>query len=102
PAPRSASLDAADPPEVAPVLDGFLHFAGLEAPGADVGALGDAVDQDAHLLEVRVEPAARGHHRMAPVVAERRLLAAGCADLGHRPRSVAAPSSQSAHRSWLR
>src|SRR5215216_3092447 len=56
------------------VLDGFLHFSGLEAPGADVGALGDTIHQDAHLLEVRVEPAARGHHRMAPVVPERGFL----------------------------
>ena len=72
------------------VTDGLLHFARLEAAGADVGALGNAVQEDAHLLEVRVETATRRHHRVAPVVPERRLLAAGDADLGHRPRSLAA------------
>ena len=65
------------------VLDRFLDLAGLEALRADVRPLGDAVEQHADALQVRVETTPRRHHRVAPVVPERRLLAAGCADLGH-------------------
>src|SRR5205823_14250714 len=56
--------------------DRFCDFPGLEAPGADVRALGLPVQEDADALEVRVEAPLRGHHRMAPVVAEARLLPA--------------------------
>src|SRR6058998_3306710 len=54
------------------------------------------LQQDTHTLEVRVEAALRGHHRVTPVVAEARLLPANGANLGHRPGSVAA-----AKRPWL-
>src|SRR5438270_12135368 len=61
----------------------------LQAAGADVGPGRLAVEEDANPLEVRVEAALRGHHRVAPVIAEARLLSADGADLGHRPRMVA-------------
>src|SRR5437868_9953467 len=77
-------------------LDGLLHLAGLEAAGADVRADGLAGEDHADALEVRVEAAARGHHRMAPVVPEARLLPADCADLGHRRASVAELSARPA------
>src|SRR5436309_14746494 len=69
--------------------DGLLHLAALQAAGADVRPGRLAVQENANLLEVRVEAALRGHHRMAPVVTETRLLSANGADLGHRPRMVA-------------
>src|SRR5664279_534640 len=55
-------------------LDGFLDLAGLEAARADVGALGRAVHEDPDLLEVRVEAALGGDHRVASVLAETGLL----------------------------
>src|SRR5690348_2338548 len=64
-------------------LEGPLHLAALEAAGADVGAANDAVHQDAHALEIRIEAAARGHHRVASVVAEARVTAAERADFRH-------------------
>src|SRR6059058_2651642 len=64
-------------------LDGLLDLAGLEALRADVGPLGLALQQHADALEVRVEAPLGRHHRVAPVVAEARLLPADCADLGH-------------------
>jgi hypothetical protein len=72
-----------------PSLDGFDDLAGLEAARADVRPLRLALEQDADALEVRVEAAPRGDHRMAPVVAETGLLPTDCADLGHRRASVA-------------
>src|SRR5256885_10292655 len=69
--------------------DGLLHLAALQAAGTDVGPGRRAAQKDANLLEVRVETALRGYHRMAPVVTETRLLSANGADLGHRPRMVA-------------
>src|SRR4051794_25262242 len=74
-----------------PSLDGFSDFAALEAAGAHVGALRLAVQEHADALEIRVEAALRRHHRVAPVVTKARLLAADCADLRHRPGSVAEP-----------
>src|SRR5436305_15159240 len=67
-------------------LDGLLDLAGFEAARADVGARGLALEQDADALEVRVEAALRGDHRMAPVVTEAGLLPANGADLGHPGR----------------
>src|SRR5437588_8787497 len=61
----------------------------LQAARADVGPGLLAAQEDANPLEVRVEAALRGHHRVAPVIAEARLLSADGADLGHRPRMVA-------------
>src|SRR6266516_4107259 len=69
--------------------DGLLDLAGFETAGADVGALRLAAQEHADTLQVRVEAALGGDHRMAPVVAEAGLLAANGADLGHRRRSVA-------------
>src|SRR4051812_46693095 len=70
-------------------LDRLGHFAALEAAGANVSALRLAVQEHADALEIRVEAALRRHHRVAPVVPKARLLAADCADLRHRPGSVA-------------
>src|SRR6266545_7659265 len=73
----------------------FLHLClvFLQAASADIGPGRLAAQKDANPLEVRVEAALRGHHRVAPVVAETRLLPADCADLGHRSASVAARSA---------
>src|SRR5215212_6409605 len=70
-------------------LDRLLHLAALQAAGADVCPGRLAAQEDANPLEVRVEAALRGHHRVAPVVTEARFLPANGADLGHRPGSVA-------------
>src|SRR5207245_7473187 len=64
-------------------LERSLHLAALQAAGADVRAADDAVHEDAHALEVRIEAAARGHHGVAPVVAEARVTAAERADFRH-------------------
>src|SRR5687768_1320171 len=55
---------------------------GLEAARADVDALRAPVLIDADLLEVRVEAAPGGDHRVASRVPERRTLPAGVTDLG--------------------
>src|ERR1044072_1309438 len=62
---------------------GLLDLAGLEAAGANVGAQGAAVLLDPDFLEVRIEAALGGDHRVASGVAERRSLAAAVAYLGH-------------------
>src|SRR5262249_5503234 len=69
--------------------NGLLDLAGLEAARTDVGPCGLAVQHDADALEVRVETPLRGHHRVAPAVAEGRFLAANGADARHESRSVA-------------
>src|SRR3954469_13908015 len=66
------------------VSESALDLARLEAAGADVGALGDTLDEDAHALQVRFEAALGRHHRVAPVVAEAGLATAQRADFGHR------------------
>src|SRR5689334_21825802 len=70
-------------------LNRLGDLAALEAACADVGARRLPVEHDADALQVRVEAALRGDHRVAPVVTEARLLPADGANLGHRPRSVA-------------
>src|SRR5215208_4477291 len=67
----------------AAALDGLLDLAALEAARADVRAARGAAQQHSDALEVRVEAPLRRHHRVRPVVAERRLLPANGADLGH-------------------
>src|ERR671935_157283 len=76
------------------LLESLLDASALQAAGADVGARRLAFQEHADALEVRVEAPLRGHHRVAPVVAEARLLPADCADLRHRPSSVAKPYKQ--------
>src|SRR5919204_2556058 len=80
------------------LLDGLENLAALEAARADVGARRLPVQEHADALEVRVEAALRGHHRMAPVVTETRLLPADCTDLRHRAGSVATPQPTAAAR----
>ena len=64
-------------------LGGLDDLVGLEAAGADVGAdLAPLVD-DPDLLQVRVEAAPGGDHRVASGVAERRSLSAAVTYLGH-------------------
>src|SRR4051812_30932053 len=70
----------------------------LQAAGADIGPRALAAQEDANPLEVRIEAALGSHHRMAPVVTEARLLPANCADLGHRPSSVATAPRRGAVR----
>src|SRR5215210_2485977 len=69
--------------EVRRGLDGLLDLVALEAARADVRPRRLALQHDADALEVRVEAPLRGHHRVAPVVAEAGLLPADRADLGH-------------------
>src|SRR5512133_1780253 len=64
-------------------LDGLLDLAALEAACADVRARRLAAEEHADALEIRVEATLGRHQRVAPVVAERRLLPADCTDLGH-------------------
>src|SRR5437868_1790502 len=65
---------------------GLGDLARLEAAGAYVGAKGAAVLLDPHLLQVRVEAALGGDHRVASGLAERGSLAAAVTYLGHRSR----------------
>src|SRR6266581_8719595 len=82
-------------------LDRLFDAAALQAARADVRPRGLPAEENANALEVRVEAPLRGHHRMAPVVAEARLLPANCADLRHRATSLAGdraqPSEQIGH-----
>ena len=64
-------------------LKSFLDFAGLQAARANIRPLRLPVQKHADALEVRVEAALGGDHRVAPVVAEAGLLPTDCADLGH-------------------
>src|SRR6266852_4809087 len=59
--------------------DGFGDLAGLEAARADVRARRLPVEHDADALEVRVEAALGGDHRVAPVISEAGLLPTDCA-----------------------
>src|SRR5579884_1150906 len=63
--------------------DGLGDPAALQAAGAHVGPGRRPLEQDADPLEVGVEAALRGDHRVRAVVPERGLLAADCADLAH-------------------
>src|SRR5439155_18351883 len=69
--------------------DGLLNLAGLQTTRAHIRTSRLAVQEHADALEVRVEAPLGGDHRVAPVVAEARLLPTDCADLAHRRRSVA-------------
>src|SRR6476646_2077984 len=71
-----------------PVLDGLGDLAGLEAAGADVHALRRLADEDADLLQVRVEPAPGRDHRMTTTVSEGGALPAAVTDLGHEDAGV--------------
>jgi thiamine-monophosphate kinase len=59
-------------------------FSGLDATGADVEALGRAVDRGPHTLDVGVEATLRDLARPGAVVAEARLLRADVTDGSHR------------------
>src|SRR5437588_9039611 len=84
-----ASTSRADSTDRA--LDGLQYLAGLQAAGADVLSPRSPVDEDPDLLEVGVEAALRGDHRVAAAVAERRPLLAHVTHLRHggRERSSA-------------
>src|SRR5205814_4525615 len=60
-----------------------LALARLEASRANVHPPRDAVDENPHPLEVRVEAAPGRNHRVAAAVAERGALPADGADLRH-------------------
>ncbi len=60
-----------------------MHFAGLQAASADVRANGNAVLENAQLLEVRIEATLRGNHGLAAVITEGRPSAARAADARH-------------------
>src|SRR3954447_8263392 len=64
-------------------LLGLGDLAGLQAARADVRALRCTVFDDAHLLEIRVEAALGGHHRVRAALPEGGALAAGVTDSSH-------------------
>ncbi len=64
-------------------LERALHFAGLQAASANVGPNGNAVLEDAQLLQVRIEATPRGDHGMTAVIAEGWTPATGGADARH-------------------
>ncbi len=70
---------------------GLLDLVALEAAGAYICTLCPAIFQDANALDVGVEAALGGNHRVAAVLTERWLLAASDADLRHN-RSIIAGS----------
>src|SRR4051794_4109794 len=76
----------------APGSDGLDDLAGLQAARADVDALRRLADEDPHLLQVRVEPAPRRHHRVRAAVSERGALPAAVTDLGHEGVEVYCPT----------
>ena len=77
-------------PVVTRELSGLGDLVGLEAASADVGAdLAPLVD-DPDLLQVRIEAAPGGDHRVASGVAERRSLAAAVTYLGHQESCMVA------------
>src|SRR4051794_16180225 len=76
----------------APGSDGLDDLAGLQAPRADVHPLRRLAHEDPHLLEVRVEPAPRRHHRVRAAVSERGALPAAVTDLGHEGAEVYCPT----------
>src|SRR4051812_8065737 len=76
----------------APGSDGLDDLAGLKAARADVDALRRLADEDPHLLQVRVEPAPRRHHRVRAAVSERGALPAAVTDLGHEGVEVYCPT----------
>src|ERR671936_1344120 len=70
-------------PRLLALLERLGYAAALEAARADVRPRRLAVEQHAYALEIRVEATLRRHHRVATVVAERRLLPTDGADLRH-------------------
>src|SRR3954452_24877937 len=84
--------------------DRLLNLAALEAACAAVRPLRLSAQENADALEVRVEAALRGDHRVAPVVPEAGLLPADCAHLRHGGRqcSGARPLAPRAGRAQLR
>src|SRR6188472_1011048 len=64
-------------------LRGLDDLVGLQTARADVDATGAPAIVDPHLLQVGVETAPGGDHRVAPGVPERGPLAAAVTDLGH-------------------
>src|SRR6185295_15364423 len=71
-------------------LNRLLDLAGLEAPRADVGTRGTAVQHDADALQVGVEAALRRDHGVAAAMTEAGLLPADRANLAHeRLRTIA-------------
>src|SRR4051794_14916059 len=71
-------------------LNRFGDFVALEAASADVRAGRRALEEHTDPLEVGVEAALRGHHRVRAMVAEAGLLPTDCADLAHRGRQCSA------------
>ena len=71
----------------------LLDGAGAEAARADVRALRVPSMRTRTRWTIRVEAPLRGHHRVAPAVAERRLLPADCTDLRHE-RLGSVPTSR--------
>ena len=67
---------------------GLGDLARLEAAGADVDALRGTGHRDAHLLQIRVEPALGRDHGVRAALAEGRALAAGVTDTGHCGREA--------------
>src|SRR3954454_18462752 len=74
-----------------PALQRLCDLAGLQAARADIDAARRLADQDPDLLEVRVEPPPRRHHRVAAAVSEGGALPAAMTHLGHEEAGVYRP-----------
>lgn len=62
------------------VLNSFLHFAGADTFGADIGTGGLAIRYDADFLQVWIKPAPGGAVGMTPVISISGFFAADCTD----------------------
>src|SRR5919112_5004109 len=84
-------MDGSDTCAQTSALGVLRDLVALQAARADVDAPGAAAVVDPDLLQVRVEAAPGGDHRVASGVPERGTLAAAVTDLGHRRRDGSDP-----------
>src|SRR3954447_7814516 len=73
-------------------LQRLRDLAGLQAARADVDPARRLADHDPDLLEVRVEPPPRRHHRVAAAVSQGGALPAAMTHLGHEEAGVYCPT----------
>src|SRR4051794_41294368 len=83
-------------------LHGLRDLTRLKATSADILAAGGAGHEDADLLEVGVEAALGGHHRVAAAMPERRALSAHVTHLPHGGGSEPSPYPRTGFRASSR